>query len=310
MKVLYTVLIFTLLIGCKSMNNDTSIPPPSIMRILVLGDWGRYGQYAQKQVAQQMNNTAKNEPIDFVIATGDNFYEDGVKDLNDPHWQQSYEQIYTGDKIQKDWFVILGNHDYSGNPTAELNYHQINKRWNMPSRYYTFAKSLANNTSVRFIFLDTTPFINEHRNNSAKHSDILNQNTNAQLKWLDSTLYASKETWKIVIGHHPIYSAGTGRGNQPEMIDLIKPLLEKYKVQLYIAGHSHNSQYIKRPDSKVDYMVAAAGAYANDMVRPNPDLLFGTNQPSFSMLTITPTSLKSSIIDTTGTVVFHKEIIK
>jgi hypothetical protein len=34
----------------------------------------------------------------------------------------------------------------------------------------------------------------------------------------------SKEKIKIVVGHHPMYSAGTGRGDQAEIISTIKPL--------------------------------------------------------------------------------------
>ena len=44
-----------------------------------------------------------------------------------------------------------------GNPTAQLDYAKINKRWILPNRYYTFVREMANNNNVRFVVIDTTP---------------------------------------------------------------------------------------------------------------------------------------------------------
>ena len=40
-----------------------------------IGDWGRLGQYNQSGVAALMGRKAALEQPDFVISTGDNFYE-------------------------------------------------------------------------------------------------------------------------------------------------------------------------------------------------------------------------------------------
>ena len=71
----------------------------------------------------------------FVISVGDNFYENGVASLQDPHWQQSFEHVYAAKSLQVPWYVVLGNHDYRGNVDAQLDYGKTHPRWNMPARY-------------------------------------------------------------------------------------------------------------------------------------------------------------------------------
>ena len=40
-----------------------------------VGDWGRLGRYNQSAVAALMGRKAALEQPDFIISTGDNFYE-------------------------------------------------------------------------------------------------------------------------------------------------------------------------------------------------------------------------------------------
>lgn len=42
--------------------------------------------------------------IDFVISTGDNFYEDGLQGVYDNQFQQSFTDIYTAKSLQKQWY--------------------------------------------------------------------------------------------------------------------------------------------------------------------------------------------------------------
>lgn len=59
-----------------------------------------------------------------------------------------------------------------------------------------------------------------------------------QSEWLDQTLAASEQKWKIVTHHHPVYSSGAGRDNE-EMRNLLQPIYEKYQVDLVLQGHDH-----------------------------------------------------------------------
>lgn len=59
-----------------------------------------------------------------------------------------------------------------------------------------------------------------------------------QTQWLDDLLTSSKQRWKILTFHHPIYSTARGRDNA-ELRNIWKPLFDKHKVDLVLQGHDH-----------------------------------------------------------------------
>ncbi|XP_075659462.1 purple acid phosphatase 3-like isoform X2 [Castanea sativa] len=90
------------------------------LSFLVVGDWGRKGLYNQSLVATQMGVVGEKLDIDFVISTGDNFYENGLTGVSDPAFNESFINMYTASSLQKQWYTVLGNHDYSGDVEAQL----------------------------------------------------------------------------------------------------------------------------------------------------------------------------------------------
>lgn len=94
--------------------------PDGSLSVLVIGDWGRKGDYNQSLLATQMGVTAEKMESDFIISTGDNFYPGGLIDENDEAFYQSFSDIYTAPFLQKMWYTVLGNHDYRGNAFAQL----------------------------------------------------------------------------------------------------------------------------------------------------------------------------------------------
>jgi len=42
--------------------------------------------------------------IDFVISTGDNFYDNGLKGIDDTSFHHSFTKIYTAPSLQKQWY--------------------------------------------------------------------------------------------------------------------------------------------------------------------------------------------------------------
>jgi len=292
-------------IGCQ--RDSLSTIPSKELAFLVVGDWGRNGTQNQQPVANQMNRTALKETSSFVISTGDNFYETGVSSISDTQWKTSFENVYSGQGLQKDWFVVLGNHDYQGNPQAQIDYSLKSSRWKMPARYFTIVKNIDDNTSVRLVFMDSNPFVTEYLQNPTAYSDVSKQNIQKQLTWVDSVLTNSKEKWKIVVGHHPIFSAGFGHGNQQELINQLKPILEKNNVQMYLCGHSHSSQYLRPSGSSVDYVVAGAGSSTVELVTQQSAVLFGTTTPSFTLIKLSNNLIKTTFIDSTGQTLFSTQ---
>ena len=51
--------------------------------------------------------------------------------------------------------------------------------------------------------------------------------------------------WKVVVIHHPIFSAGEHHGDHSGLNKMILPILEEHKVDLILSGHEHNVQYLQ-----------------------------------------------------------------
>jgi hypothetical protein len=54
-----------------------------------------------------MGKVGEELDIDFVVSTGDNFYENGLTGTDDQAFEQSFTDIYTAKSLQKPWY--LGN---------------------------------------------------------------------------------------------------------------------------------------------------------------------------------------------------------
>jgi hypothetical protein len=59
--------------------------------LLILGDWGRNGHYAQRSVAKWMDIASHYLDAEMVVTTGDNFYDNGVASIDDPIWNTSFD---------------------------------------------------------------------------------------------------------------------------------------------------------------------------------------------------------------------------
>src|ERR1700685_2934476 len=83
------------LLPVNLMADAPPLPPASDgLNFLVFGDWGRRGERDQVEVAEQMAKAAGEVQPRFIVSVGDNFYENGVQSVDDPHWQKSFEQVY------------------------------------------------------------------------------------------------------------------------------------------------------------------------------------------------------------------------
>ena len=271
------------------------------INLFVANDLGRNGYYDQKPIAKLMGEMAEEIGPEAVIATGDVHHFDGVASVNDPLWMTNYELIYSHPELMISWLPILGNHEYRGNTQAVLDYAKVSRRWQIENRYYTkvFTDEKAG-VSLRIVFLDTTPLIEGYRH-SSRYPDAGKQDNEAQLQWLDATLKAAKEEWIVVVGHHPIY-AETKKdiAEQNDMQRLLLPILHKYNnVSMYVCGHIHNFQHIRKQGDNIDYVVNSAGALSRK-VKPADGTLFCSPSTGFSIVSATKQHLSLYMIDNKG----------
>ncbi|MEO6001593.1 MAG: tartrate-resistant acid phosphatase type 5 family protein [Opitutus sp.] len=268
---------------------------------IAMGDWGREGKDHQTEVAQQMAVTGAAIDSQFVLALGDNFYDNGVQSVDDPQWKTSFESIYTAPVLQRPWYVALGNHDYRTNVQAQIDYSKRSPRWRLPARWHSFTIQVDANTTAEFFIIDTSPFVGAYRS-EPKYMAVLDQNPAAQVAWLADKLAKSTAQWKFVAGHHPIYSCGGKHGDTPELIRDINPLLERYGVQAYFNGHEHDMQHLQV--GSIDYFCSGA-ASATRLTEKNERTLFSLGLTSgFLAVTLTADTMRARFIDEKGVEVY------
>lgn len=239
------------------------IKPDGSLNFLVVGDWGRKGSHNQSRVAFQMGRIGEKLDADFIISTGDNFYDDGLTGVDDPAFDESFTQIYTAPSLQKQWYIVLGNHDYRGDVEAQLSpiLRKVDNRW------LCLRSFILNAEIVEIFFVDTTPFVDKYfidpEGNTYDWSGVLPRENYISnlLKDVNSALKDSIAEWKIVVGHHTIRSIGQ-HGDTKELKDKLIPILKENNVDLYINGHDHCLQHISDKHSPIQFLTSGGGSQA------------------------------------------------
>ncbi|MBW4637008.1 MAG: metallophosphoesterase [Gloeocapsa sp. UFS-A4-WI-NPMV-4B04] len=201
-----------------------------LLRFVSLADTGT-GAKSQYAVAKAMTRYQSQNEFNLAILAGDNIYNDGEIEKINAVFERPYQPLL---KQGVKFHACLGNHDIrTDNGDPQVSY----PGFNMPGRYYTFRRD-----SIQFFALDTN-----------HNADWKNQ-----LIWLDQELSRSDAPWKIVFGHHQIYSSGNYGLNQP-LNKVLTPIFKKHGVQLYINGHDHNYERT-RSINGTTYLICGAGA--------------------------------------------------
>lgn len=266
--------------------------------LLALGDWGRGGGVHQREVARQLARSARARNARCVLSTGDNFYENGIESVTDPQWRTSFENVYAEAALAIPWYAVLGNHDYRGSVQAQIEYGRTSDRWRMPARWYALPGAALGAPWVDVFCLDTMGLV--HRIPDPIHPRVYaNQRTvdeHAQLRWLDESLAASRAGWKIVVGHHTIYSGGY-HGDTGELIEDVAPILERRGAQVYLHGHDHDLQHLTV--GTVHYVCSGAGS-ATRPTGVTRHTLFASSRPGFATLELRPERIALEFIDDAG----------
>jgi hypothetical protein len=242
------------------------VPPPVFttkqqnnIRIVAFGDFGT-GTDEQKQVAAAMMAEHRKSPFDIGLTVGDNFYPVGMESLKDPRWKTWWENLYG--PMQIPFYAVLGNHDWYDfdSPAAEILFSGHAKSWEMPSPYYTFVAG-----PIQFFAIDTNEV-------SAK-----------QLVWLNEELTKSRARWKVVYGHHPIYSDGY-HGDNAELIDKLLPVINN-RIDVYLSGHEHDLQHLK-PVAGIHFLVSGGGGRDLRPPQPTNRAFFATEKHGFTIFQV------------------------
>jgi hypothetical protein len=210
-------------------------------RFIAFGDCGT-GTSNQKLVLDKVQKYFNNDPINGWLLLGDNAYNYGFLD----EYQKYFFDVYANNLLKN---TVLwpspGNHDYGGRPLWPNDWGKQPKYFDffvLPSKgeaggvssgseaYYSY-----NYANVHFVSLDSY---------GAEEGLFMADSLSKQVNWLKKDLSSNKLPWTVVYFHHPPFSKGSHDSDKE--LDLVAirenlvKVLEKYKVDLVLSGHSHN----------------------------------------------------------------------
>ena len=272
----------------------------------VANDLGRNGYYDQKPIAELMGRMAETVGIECVAAPGDVHHFEGVRSTQDPLWMTNYELIYSHPELMLDWFPTCGNHEYRGNTQAVLDYSGVSARWNMPAKYYT--KVLEDDgVTVRLVFIDTTPLIDKYRKDSAQYPDVQLVDPDAEVRWIDSVLRVSPEKWKIVVGHHPMYTYDDKDDiEQENMRARLEQIFQRNGVDAYFCGHIHTFQHIRTGKDSIDYVVNTSASKQRSPQR-GPLTQYASENSGFGLLSFDEGVMHYTLVNSRGELEYEIE---
>ena len=281
-----------LFVGCTQKTPET-------INFIVASDMGRTGESEQQNIADIMGHFVEQNNVDFLAIAGDPIHYDGVTCVEDMAWNEKIENVYTATSLHAiPWYVVSGNHEYWGSVQAILDYSNVSERWNAPARYFTKERTVGKGQNILFVFIDTSPLIDRHRNDN-RHSDASEQDIEQQLHWLDSVLTVSNSRWKIVIGHHPVHATtNKDESERTNMQNRVGQILENRGADVFISGHIHNFQHIKLEGSNVHYVVNSSASLSRPIHEPEfQGLIFGNADPGFMSVSIRKNTLRFTFIN-------------
>jgi 3',5'-cyclic AMP phosphodiesterase CpdA len=191
-------------------------------------------------------------PFGLVLMLGDNVYG-GPLNLgggNAKDFPSRFDQPYAALLSRGVVFrAALGNHDMRHRDGLDLVDAYDRFHIEHPGGYYSFTAGW---------LLDGAPLVEFFVINTVRLEK--NKKDPEQLEWLEGALAESRARWRIVYGHHPLYSTGKRHGADERMRAKLEPLFfasNKPRVRAVLAGHDHIYQRF-HPQGGIAYFVCGS----------------------------------------------------
>jgi len=222
---------------------------------------------------------------------------------------------------------VTGNHDVVNSDTSvsfQKPFPVYYDLFNLPSDQLNYSYDYGN---THFIAINSG-----YAQGAEKKGRVLFEEDSEEYRWLETDLKAARKNrkikWIILYCHYPLYSWGVSQ--IPTWQGHIKPLVDKYEVDLCLAGHRHvyerhkairNTTIFEQKDPHVyDHpkgtVYITNGSCGGSLQGPGgmqlPSMLFTPNEKifTFAMMEVEGKSLRYTVYDNKGNVVDHCEIIK
>ena len=240
--------------------------PPPAYRVPETGSF--IAASGQAAVATAMRRFCEGPPVcEFAVMLGDNIYPKGATAGADgrddaERFRKIFHEPYAPLAANGPDFRIyaaLGNHDWKtsrAGAMAQVDYLTETRPFYMDGIRYRVAPT-GDPREVEIFVLDTHVLLSAYSilddalDDDAREidSDEIDatqpwavphtEDEWRMVEWLEESLASSPARWKIVMGHHPIWSSAGSKFQQARMLRrLILPSLCRH-ADLYLAGHEH-----------------------------------------------------------------------
>ena len=219
----------------------------------------------QAAVATAMRRFCEGPPAcDFAVMLGDNIYPEGATGGRDDgeRFRKIFHEPYAPLAANGPDFRIyaaLGNHDWKtsrAGAMAQVKYLTETPPFYMDGIRYRVAPT-GDPREVEIFVLDTHVLLSKYSILDDALADDGREIDGEKIdepepwslprteeewrmaEWLEEALASSRARWKIVMGHHPIWSSAGSKFQQARMMRrLILPALCRH-ADMYLAGHEH-----------------------------------------------------------------------
>ncbi|CAI2373015.1 unnamed protein product [Moneuplotes crassus] len=225
------------------------IPADEKTRFFVIGDFGSFTKhFGLQKSAQMMEGLASRKEFSHIITVGDNFYMNGIPDINQLWHPQSIMEVFNGPHASLlPFYATLGNHDCYSDYHNEILFSDYNRQWQMPSDYYELITPLKDNSGKYFVnlMLNSCKLMCFDDKWAGKYCKKMNTGSGSEAvlehyKWLEEKLqkYSMEDStaWLAVTLHHPPFLENA-------LKEHFLPLIRKYKVDFIFTGHQHWADY-------------------------------------------------------------------
>ena len=202
------------------------------------------------------------------------------------------------------------------NPCCYSPLHQLNVRLRTDpqmgdSRWHAHRNTqlVLGNSLVEFFYIDTSPGVKVYMDNATATNNtdddtrmtptprpssampwvsgsgpggLHEQSWAANLMELESALAASTAKWKIVVGHHPVYTYSF-HATDGTTVPSLEAVLRRARVRLYLNGHDHCLQLIEKTGAqgtvKSESIVYATSGAGSKVFKGFPGIKPGQSRP-------------------------------
>ncbi|MFB3127635.1 MAG: metallophosphoesterase, partial [Candidatus Acidiferrales bacterium] len=228
-------------------------------------------------------------PYDLVLMLGDNIYGaywgGGNKKYFEAKFDRPYAELLARGVVFR---AALGNHDAREASGRDLIAAYDRFHIEGPQGYYSFTAGewvpAAGALQLRSLRLRSgqagqAAGLNAKKQGVAPLVEFFVLNTTRleknkqdpeQLAWLEQALSRSRARWRIVYGHHPLYSTGKRHGGDAGLRKKLESLLTGEGVQVVLAGHDHIYQRFHPQGDVVYFVCGSSGKLRRGNAGPSP----------------------------------------